>query len=169
MGCDPDKAISSVEPIRMRERKREMKKFGLLVLVLMLVMTLFAGTTIAESEPYKLRYAAPGDYFAEQDAVLAKVNEKLKADGLNIEVELVRIGWDAWSQKTQLMIASGETFEMLHVMQDLKSVGTLYGQGAIMDLTEYLNSEKFAPLRNLFADKVWEECSVDGKIVAVPR
>ena len=41
-----------------------------------------------------------------QDEVIAKVNEKLQADGVNIEVKLQRIPWDAWEQKTQLMILS---------------------------------------------------------------
>lgn len=45
--------------------------------------------------PVPMRYVAPGSEFAMQDEVLAKVNEKLQADGVNIEVEIQRIPWDA--------------------------------------------------------------------------
>ena len=145
-----------------------MKKLISLILAALLLAAALPFAALAEEPVHVVRYAAPGDSFAMQDEVLAKVNEKLKADGLNIAIELERIGWDAWSQKTQLMIASGESFGLLHVMQDLKSVGTLYGQGAIMDLTDYLDKEEFAPLKGLFSDKVWQECSVNGRIVAVP-
>ncbi|MFR5899205.1 MAG: hypothetical protein ACLUIO_06885 [Neglectibacter timonensis] len=68
------------------------------------------------SAPQPMRYVAPGSDWPMQDEVIAKVNEKLQADGVNIEVKLQRIPWDAWDQKTQLMISSGEEFEMLHVM-----------------------------------------------------
>ena len=41
----------------------------------------------------------PGSDWPMQDEVIAKVNEKLQADGVNIEVKLQRIPWDAWDQK----------------------------------------------------------------------
>lgn len=121
-----------------------------------------------QGEPIKMRYVAPGSDFAMQNEVLAKVNEKLQADGINIEVEIQRIPWDAWDQKTQLMISTGEEFELLHVMQDKKQIGIMYGQGAVQPLDSYLNSGKYDALKDCFSDAVWKESSAQGKILAVP-
>lgn len=118
--------------------------------------------------PVPMRYVAPGSEFAMQDEVLAKVNEKLQADGVNIEVEIQRIPWDAWDQKTQLMISSGEEFELLHVMQDKKQVGIMYSQGALMPLNEYFDSGKYDDLKNCFSENVWKEVTAQGNVLAVP-
>lgn len=126
------------------------------------------GQDEADSEPVPMRYVAPGSEFAMQDQVLAKVNEKLQADGINIEVEIQRIPWDAWDQKTQLMISSGEEFEMLHVMQDKKQVGIMYSQGALLPLNEYLDSGKYDELKNCFSENVWKEVTAQGNVLAVP-
>lgn len=125
-------------------------------------------TPQGSGDPTPMRYVAPGSDFPMQDQVLEKVNEKLQADGINIEVQLQRIPWDAWDQKTQLMISTGEEFEMLHVMQDLKQVGTLYSQGALLPLNEYLESGKYDKLKNCFSDNVWKEVTGQGQILAVP-
>ena len=120
------------------------------------------------SAPQPMRYVAPGSDWPMQDEVIAKVNEKLQADGVNIEVKLQRIPWDAWDQKTQLMISSGEEFEMLHVMQDKKQVGILYGQGALAPLNELFDSGKYDDLKSKFTDNVWKEVTSQGNILAVP-
>ena len=119
-------------------------------------------------DPVPMRYVAPGSDWPLQAEVLAKVNEKLQADGVNIEVLLQRIPRDAWAQKTHLMISSGEEFEMLHVMQDKKQVGILYGQGALAPLNEYFDSGKYDDLKSKFTDNVWKEVTSQGNILAVP-
>ena len=127
-----------------------------------------APAAAGSSAPQTMRYVAPGSDWPMQDEVIAKVNEKLQADGVNIEVKLQRIPWDAWDQKTQLMISSGEEFEMLHVMQDKKQVGILYGQGALAPLNELFDSGKYDDLKSKFTDNVWKEVTSQGNILAVP-
>jgi putative aldouronate transport system substrate-binding protein len=113
----------------------------------------------------KLRYVAPGNDWAEQGKVLDLVNEKLKKDGFNIEVELVRIPWDAWDQKTNMMFSTGEEFEMIHVMQDVKSATVLWGMKAIQPLNDYI--DKFPKLKETLSLR-WPEFTVKGEILVVP-
>lgn len=117
-------------------------------------------------EPVKMRFLSPGDHFAEEKLVMDAVNKKLKADGVNIEVELIRVPWDAWDQKSNLMISTGEEFELLHVMQDLKSLGMLYSKQAIVPLNDMLKN--YPNLVAKFPQEMWDEVTVDGKILAVP-
>jgi len=113
-----------------------------------------------------MRFLSPGDHFPEERTVMNALNRKLKADGVNIEVSLIRVPWDAWGQKSNLMLATGEEFELLHVMQDLKSLGVLYSKNAIVPLNDAL--KKYPELVKKFPQGMWDEVTVDGKILAVP-
>ncbi|WP_197081025.1 extracellular solute-binding protein [Gordoniibacillus kamchatkensis] len=113
-----------------------------------------------------MRYLSPGNHFALENEVMDAVNKKLKADGVPIEISLIRIPWDAWDQKSNLMLSTGEEFELLHVMQDLKPVGVLYGKHAIIPLNDLL--KKYPKLYEHFPKSMWDEVTVDGKILAVP-
>ena len=149
-----------------------MKKSLVVLMILAMVLSIFAScnlAALAEEEVETIRYVVPGNNMEKEDEVYAAINEKMKADGLNLKLEVTRIPWDAWDQKTQLMVASGEEFDLIEVMQDLKTVGVLYGQGMLTPLNEYLEKEEFSFLKNLFSDAVWSETSLgDGTILAVP-
>ena len=137
-------------------------------LSLVLALVLCAGIctcSFAEEEVKVLRYVTPGNDWSDQDYVMGLVNDKLKADGLNIEVQLVRIPWDVWDQKTNLMFATGEEFEMIHVMQDVKSATVLRSMGAIQPINDYL--DKYPALVETLKER-WPEFTVEGDIMAVP-
>ena len=68
-----------------------------------------AGGTAGEA-PKKMRYVAPGSDWEKEDEIIGLVNDKLQKDGVNIEVELIRIPWDAWDQKVNLMLSNGTAF-----------------------------------------------------------
>ena len=122
------------------------------------------GTGSAEA-PKKMRYVAPGSDWEKEDEIIGLVNEKLQREGVNIEVELVRIPWDAWDQKVNLMLSTGEEFELLHVMQDRKSATVLRSQNAIQPLNDYLDN--FPDLKETLSER-WPEFTVNGEILAVP-
>lgn len=65
---------------------------------------------------YTVKWVTPGNEPERMDAVEKAINEKLIADGRNIQLEIVRIPWDAWDQKTNLMLTTGEEFDLLNVM-----------------------------------------------------
>ena len=80
---------------------------------------------------HPMRIVQPGTLCADYETGMAAVNEKLKEDGVNIEVSVTRIPWDAYAEKLNLMLTTGEEFELLHVMQDVKNLSAIAGMGAI--------------------------------------
>lgn len=114
---------------------------------------------------YTVKYVAPGNEFADQDYVIEQVNKRLLTDGLKIQIELVRIPWDVWDQKTNLMLSTGEEIGLIHVMQDVKAVSVLKSQNAIIPLNDYI--DKYPNLKNAL-DTAWGDFTVKGEILAVP-
>ena len=92
----------------------------------------------AEEEPeddgtiYPVRIVQPGTTSTDNEAGLAAVNEKLLEDGVNVEVSMIKIPWDSYDQRLNLMLSTGEAFEMLHVMQDVKNLSAIVGMGALL-------------------------------------
>lgn len=115
---------------------------------------------------YTVKWVTPGNEPERMDAVEKAINEKLIADGRNIQLEIVRIPWDAWDQKTNLMLTTGEEFDLLNVMQDQKTAGYLMSRDYLLPLNDYL--EKFPELKAKFTDQMWKEASFGETIAAVP-
>lgn len=115
-----------------------------------------------------VRYVIPGTAAPFTDEVVKKVNEKLLADGVKVKLELKFIPWDAWDQKTNLMLSTGEEFEMIHVMENGSVPTAAYvGRGAIQPLDALL--DKYGPnIKKLIPDYAWKGAKVDGKIYAIP-
>jgi len=154
-----------------------MKKGFIVLLVLFLLLagtSVFAAGDKEVSEtsegPVKVRWLIPGSEptHVEDDAmVMEAVNSKMQADGYNLEIEVVRIPWDVWQQKTSLMMATGEEFEMFHIMEDQTAFAHYVGQGALVPLNDYI--DEYGPnLKKKFPDWVWDATKVDGKIYVVP-
>ena len=117
--------------------------------------------------PLPMRYVVPGTAPAELDIAMAAVNEKLAADGVNIEVEVVYIGWDVWDQRTNLMLSTGEPFELFHVMENRVPSPTFAARGALTPLNDLI--DEYAPeLREMFTEDQWTAVTVDGEIYAIP-
>ncbi|WP_337103700.1 extracellular solute-binding protein [Paenibacillus sp. YIM B09110] len=119
-------------------------------------------------EVLPVRYAVPGTAKPDLENVIKKVNEKLLADGVNVKVEINYIPWDAWDQKTNLMLSTGEEFELLHVMENGSvPVGSYVGRGALQPLDELI--DQYGPeLKKLIPDYAWEAAKIDGKIYSIP-
>ncbi len=124
-------------------------------------------TAAADNGETKLcRFVQPGNLPPEYDAGIAAVNEKLKADRLNMEVEIIRIPWDAYAEKLNLMLTTGEPFELLHIMQDVKNLSAIAGMDAIISLEGLI--EKYPALIGRFTDLEWKGTLYNGKRYAVP-
>ena len=118
-----------------------MKKLLLLALALVLALPAFSFGAVAEGEVHPMRYVQPGTLPTEYDIGIAAVNEKLAADGLGIEVEIIRIPWGEYDTKLNLMLSTGEPFELIHVMQDVKNMSALAAMDAIVSVDPYLAYE----------------------------
>lgn len=125
-----------------------------------------ADTGADDGEIHPVRIFQPGSLPDEYDAGIAAVNEKLQADGVNIEVSVIRAPWDSYAEKLNLMLTTGEEFELLHVMQDVKNLSAIAGMDAVLPLDDYL--ENYPDLVAKFTDTEWLGAVYNGKHYAVP-
>lgn len=121
---------------------------------------------VTDDAIHPMRYVTPGNMPPDAETGLAAVNEKLQADGVNIEVQPIRIPWDAYDQKLNLMLSSGEEFELIHVMQDVKNISSLASRNALQPMTPYL--DKYPGLVDKFSEMDWKAGLYNGEIYAVP-
>lgn len=119
-----------------------------------------------DGEVHPCRIVQPGTHKDEYEKGIAAVNEKLLADGVDIEVSVTRIPWDAYAEKLNLMLTTGEEFELLHVMQDVKNLSAIAGMDAIMSLEGII--EKYPDLMDKFTELEWAGTLYNGERYAVP-
>ncbi len=117
-------------------------------------------------EKHPCRILQPGNLSAEYEAGIAAVNKKLEEDGVDIEVEVIRIPWDAYAEKLNLMLSTGEEFEILHIMQDVRNLSSIAGVGAIVPVTEYI--DKYPNLKAKFSDLEWASTVYKNEYYAIP-
>ena len=108
-----------------------------------------------------MRIVQPGTLCPDYETGMAAVNEKLKEDGVNIEVSVTRIPWDAYAEKLNLMLTTGEEFELLHVMQDVKNLSAIAGMGAISSIHDSI--QNYPDLYNKFSETEWLAPSTRAK------
>lgn len=129
-----------------------------------------ADTQSAQTEdagpPKPMRYLTPGTMPTDADNALEAINQALQADGVNIEVSFIRIPWDSYEQKLNAMLAAGDPFEMIHIMQDVKNITYLASKEALVPIDEYL--PKYPDLVAKFNDKEWSSAVYQGQTYAVP-
>jgi putative aldouronate transport system substrate-binding protein len=127
-----------------------------------------SNTAQPAGKPVTVKYVVPGSEQPDQKVALEAVNKKLLADGVNIQVEVQHIGWDAWSSKTNVMLSTGEEFDLLHVMENSSApTGAYVARGAALPLDDLI--KKYTPdLMNKFPQSVWDAAKVDGKIYTIP-
>lgn len=126
------------------------------------------GTPAAPTqETVKFKYVVPGTAPKDYDLVAAEINKKLKADGVGIELERTYIPWDAWTQKINLMLSTGEEFDMFHVMQDLVPYSTYLAKGAITDLTGPL-AKYGSNISKVIPQDIWAGAQSNGKTYVIP-
>lgn len=152
-----------------------MKKTLTIVLAAVMMSTLFVGcsttnnqaTTKKSDELVTIKFLEPGDKPKDYDTVAKKINDKLKADGTGIQLEREYIPWDAWAQKTNLKLSTGEEFDILPVMQDLTPFSVYYAKGALADITSAVEKYGSNIKKNVPKDLL-DAAKVDGKMVTIP-
>jgi putative aldouronate transport system substrate-binding protein len=150
-------------------KKRYIFNFMLVLFLLLPVLAVYSGgggDRSRASGVHPMRFVVPGTAPIDYETGIKAVNEKLKADGVDIEVSIIRIPWDQYEQKLNLMLSTGEPFELLHVMQDIKNISALTSRDALLPIDEYL--PKYPNLVNKFDASRWLAGNVQGKTYAVP-
>jgi len=122
---------------------------------------------VPDVETMPMRYYMPGSPSLETDAVNEEINKKLEKDGVPIFYETIYIPWDQWVNRTNVMLSSGEEFELIHVMGDYIPLSNYASRNALAPLDELL--DKHTPdLWKQFDDVFWECATVGGKVMGVP-
>ncbi|OMD64137.1 hypothetical protein BSK48_25315 [Paenibacillus odorifer] len=114
-----------------------------------------------------MKYVVPGTEPRDYKEVYQKINEKLAADGVGVEVEKIYIPSDAWDQKLNLMLSTGEDFDLFHIMQDRTPFSSYYNRGALADISGAI--EKYGQnLKKNIPDDIFDGATIDGKYYTVP-
>jgi len=117
--------------------------------------------------PVKIKFVVPGTPYKDNDMVLEEVNKKMLADGVGVQVEKVFIPSDAWDQKLNLMLSTGEEFDLFHIMQDKVGFSSYLSRGALADVTQAV--EKYgANLKKSIPADIWDAAKNNGKIYTIP-
>ena len=112
-----------------------------------------------------LLYVVPGNPQSDEAAVEAKLNEIIEPK-IGAKVDIMFIDWSAWREKTNLMMASNEYFDIMSGYG--KIIADLVDNGSIHPLTELLDKEATL-LKGTLEDYFWEAAKVDGEIYCVPN
>lgn len=147
-----------------------MKKFLVLVLALVMAVSAWALAPAAlagEAELIPCRYYMPGAEKTMTDEVTKAINDQLHADGVMIDFQPKYIPWDQWVNKTNVMLSSGEAFELLHIMEDFITTSNYTGRGALVPLDELIN-EHAPDLWGRFDEIIWTCARVNGQVMTVP-
>ena len=123
----------------------------------------------AELEHVTLSVYFPGGASGQVDEakVEEEINKYLK-DKINASVDLVQLDWATWDTKPNLMIGSGEEFDIIFTAN---WGGTVFGSNvargafiALDDLIENYGKE----LKSTLPTEVLDAARVDGKVYAIP-
>lgn len=117
-------------------------------------------------EAVTVTYLRPGTAPEQNEELLKAINDKLEADGTGLQLDIMYVPSDVFSDKVNMMMSAGEEFDLLAVMEDQKSFTTYIGSEGIMPITEYVNESEV--LQKVIPDWMWESATVKGEIYTIP-
>lgn len=149
-----------------------MKKIVALVMVCLMLFGVVACNNTTTSNTKKgeittIKWYNIGKKQADTDLVLAEINKKL-AEKYNLKLDLQIIDTGAYSEKMNLVISSGETFDLCFTSNWANPFLKAATGGAFLPIDEYLNTTS-KKLKESLPDFVWDDGKVNGKIVTVPN
>ncbi len=118
----------------------------------------------SENQPYEIKWYTLGTPQKDTEKVFEEVNKYTK-EKINATVKMTQIDWGDWDQKSQVMINSGEEFDIIFTF------GNNYVQnaqkGAFLAIDDLLEKEGKA-LKDLINPVLLEGNMVDGKLYGIP-
>ena len=113
------------------------------------------------------KYVLPGDKPVEYEKVEEIINKKLSDDGVGVKLERQYIAWDAWDQKVNIMLSTGEVFDLLNVMNDRTPISTYVSKGALADITEAM--DKYGEnIKKVNPDIMMNSAKINDRLYAIP-
>jgi putative aldouronate transport system substrate-binding protein len=147
-----------------------MKRIVCLFFAVTLGFSVFAGGrqsgAAADAGPVTVKYLMPGGPPIAYDEVIAAVNEKLVRDK-NIRIEVAYIPWDVWDQRVNLMLSTGEEFDIFHIMQPTVPLSSYQSMGGLTDITDLI--DQYGPnLKKIITPDGFNAMRIDGRIYGIP-
>ena len=105
-----------------------------------------------------------GDQPADLEAGLAAIN-KYSEEKIGVKIDLKIAGWDAWADKMNTIVNSGDSFDMMFTNNT--NYSRFANLGAFADITDLAKSAS-PELYKFIPEKVWKGTEVNGKVYAVP-
>lgn len=145
---------------------------AMLSMLLVIAATAFATGSPESAEPSSrdtvtVRYLVPGNEPVDSPLIDERISEEMQASGLNLTLDREYIGWDVWDQKTNIMMVSGEPFEILHVMENRIATPVYVGRGALQPITDLL-ADHGPILLDKIPQNVWDGMKISGELYGVP-
>jgi ABC-type sugar transport system, periplasmic component len=117
--------------------------------------------------PYNLKWYIGADQQSDMDAVQNEMNKQLK-DTLNATITIIPTAFGSYNQKMQMLIASGEQFDLCFTANWVNNYYQNVNKGAFLTLDDLLAQN--APTINATLPKMgWDAARVKGKIYAIPN
>ncbi len=122
----------------------------------------------AESQEFKeLLWYGIGNEASDIPKVFESVSQNLAEMGRNYSVKYERFGWGDYSQKIQLILASGEPADVVFMASWAGNYVSTAVSGYLSELDELIASQP--KLKASLSDDFWNAVRVSGKIYAVPN
>lgn len=120
-------------------------------------------------EAVEFLFVVPGEAPKDLEGGLAEINKKLEADGVGVKLNFNFIPWDAWDQKINLMLSTGEKFDAFQVMNDRVTLTNYAARGALADLTDLMDQYGTNIMNpDINPESMIKSVSVKDQIYAIP-
>ena len=155
---------------------RESKTRRLVATVVLMMATVGAtfatgaqeGETATTMEaPLPVRYVVPDSPQPELDVVEGAVSEAMQADGLDLTLEVIHIERTVLDDRLNVMFASGEPFELLHIMENRRPSTVFINAGQLRPIDDLVD-QYFTDSYDRFSEGEWAAGQVNGVQYTVP-
>lgn len=148
-----------------------MRKFSLMLCVLIATLGLLSGCTGGQSEEgsavNNIRWYMPIGSNADNTKVFEEASELVK-EKIGVGLDIVPLEFSNYESKIQVLNASGETFDLMFTSNWANNYCNNVSKEILVDLGSYLQGD-FKDLYDTIPDYMWKASEVNGKIYAVPN
>ena len=112
-----------------------------------------------------VKIVLPGDAPKDLANVQKAIEDKLKADGLALKLEFTYFPWDQYSNKLNLIAASGENYDL--AWTHVSWLSQIVSKHVVAPLDEWLD-QNGKELKANVPSANWSSASIDNKIYGIP-
>lgn len=123
-------------------------------------------TNSSGEEIVELTWYQVGDNQKDDSVVLEEVN-KYTEEKIGVKLNIVKVGWGDYNQKMQVVINTGDAWDMCFTCSWTNDYLQNAQKGAFLELDDLLKEEG-SEMYDLIDSRFWEAAKVGGKIYGVP-